>query len=177
MSNQSVSSLKPLAPGLILALLAISFGFLLGSSFGAIESSIKDHLRSSADAVFETVYNSDAEKRDAVVSKSWRYLKRAHLHGGAIGAVALASILLLGLIGDPGLIERITAASFGGGALLYSIFWLVAGLSAPSLGSTHAAKEALEFIAIPGASLCLLGLGGTLLTVFLRLVMAPADSD
>lgn len=157
--------MKALVPGVVLALLSIAFGFLLGGSFGAAESSIKGHLRSSADAVFETVYKNDASKRDAVVSKSWTYLKRAHLHGGAIGAAALASITLLGLFGRVGRLERSTAVAFGAGALLYSTFWLVAGLSAPGLGSTGEAKEALNFLAIPGAGLCLLGIAGTLVSV------------
>jgi len=55
--------------------------------------------------------------------------------------------------------------SLGAGALLYSLFWLFAGFTAPSLGSTGAAKEALSFIAIPGAGLCLLGVVGTILSV------------
>jgi hypothetical protein len=150
-------------------LLSIAFGFVLGGSFGAAEDSIKGHLRSSAEAVFETVYHGDASKRDAVVRKSWSYMKRAHLHGGAIGAAALASIVLLGLFGSPGLLERASAAAFGAGSLLYSIFWLAAGLTAPALGSTGEAKDALSFVAIPGAGLCMLGIGGTLLSVLKQL--------
>ncbi len=173
MSNQSVAQLRPLAPGIVLALLSISFGFLLGGAFGAVESSIKGHLRSSAEAVFETVYQGDASKKDAVVAKSWSYMKRAHLHGGAIGAAALASILLLGQLGGTGFLERASALAFGAGSLLYPCFWLAAGLTAPSLGSTGEAKEALNFLAIPGAGLCLLGIGGTLLSV-LRKLFAPA---
>ncbi|MBW2243500.1 MAG: hypothetical protein JRH01_16075 [Deltaproteobacteria bacterium] len=175
--NRNRSTLRPLAPGIIMALLSIAFGFLLGGAFGAAEDSIKGHLRSSAEAVFETVYHGDPEKRDAVVSKSWSYMKRAHLHGGAIGAAALASIVLLGLFGSAGPLERISAMAFGGGALLYSAFWLAAGLTAPSIGSTGEAKEALGFLAIPGAGLCLLGIGGTLVSVVLQLVTAPAGSD
>ena len=111
--SHPVPDLRPLAPGFVLALLAIAFGFLLGGSFGAVEDSIKSHLRSSADVVFATVYDGDAEKRDAVVSKSWAYLQRAHLHGGAIGAAALASITLLALFGSPGLLERGSALASG----------------------------------------------------------------
>jgi len=169
MSTRPTSDLKPLAPGILLALLAILFGFLLGGSFGVAEDMIKGQLRSSADAVFETVYQGDADKRDAVVSKSWSYMKRAHLHGGAIGAAALATIVLLGLFGSPRALERAAAGSFGLGALVYSCFWLLAGLTAPGIGSTGAAKEALGFLAIPGAGLCLLGLGGSILSVILRL--------
>ncbi|MCP3984770.1 MAG: hypothetical protein GY723_10300 [bacterium] len=172
--NHPVSDPRPLAPGIILALLSISFGFLLGGAFGAAEDAIKGHLRSSAGAVFETVYEGDAEKRDAVIAKSWSYMKRAHLHGGAIGAAALSSIVLLGLFGSAGFLERVSAVTFGGGALLYTVFWLAAGLSAPSVGSTSEAKDALSFLAIPGAGLCLLGIGGTLLSI-LKQLFAPAQ--
>ena len=175
-TGHSSHELSPLAPGMILALLSIVFGFLLGGSFGMAEDSIKGHLRSSAETVFETVYQGDAAKKDAVVSKSWTYLKRAHLHGGAIGATALASIVLLGLLGRPGLLERGSALAFGAGSLLYPIFWLAAGLTAPAVGSTGAAKEALSYLAIPGAGLCLLGVGGTLLSVIRKLMAAPGGS-
>ncbi len=168
--TEPAHDLRPLAPGIILALLAILFGFVLGGAFGAAEDSIKGRLRASADAVFESAYARDADQRDAVVSKSWTYLKRAHLHGGAIGAAALASILLMGLLGlsqgasRPGALERASATAFGAGSLLYACFWLAAGLTAPGLGSTGAAKEALGFLAIPGSGLCVLGLVGTLIS-------------
>jgi hypothetical protein len=160
-----------------MALLSIGFGFLLGGTFGAIEDPIKSHLRSSADAVLDSVYEGDPVKRDAVVAKSWSYLKRAHLHGGAIGTAALASIVLLGLLGTVGLLERASAVAFGGGALLYAAFWLAAGLIAPGMGSTREAKDALGFLAIPGASLCLLGIGGTLLSTLRTMLARPAGSD
>ncbi len=164
-----------MAPGIILSLLSIGLGFVLGGLFGVAEGAIKNHLRSSAEVVLDTVYDGDTNKLDAVVSKSWTYMKRAHLHGGAIGAAALASILLLGLFGNPGWLERISGAAFGAGALVYSGFWLAAGLSAPSVGSTGEAKEALGFIAIPGAGLCLLGIGGTILSVVKSLFVRPTD--
>ena len=171
MPTQPHVDMKPLAPGAILALLSILFGFGLGGAFGANEAALKGKLQSSADAVFETVYEGDSARRDAVVKKSWIYLKRAHLHGGAIGAAALASVVLLGLMGGRGLLERASAASFGAGAILYSSFWLAAGFSAPGLGSTGAAKESLQFMAVPGAGLCILGLTGTLTATVKHLVL------
>ena len=177
MANRTHPGLRAVAPGIVLALLSILFGFMLGGSFGAAEESVKGRLRASADAVFDTVYQGDSSKRDAVVSKSWVYLKRAHLHSGAIGAAALASILLLGLFGEVGTLEKVTTLAFGGGALLYSVFWLAAGLSAPGLGSTGAAKESLEFLAIPGAGLCLLGIAGTLTSILKQALATPAEGD
>jgi hypothetical protein len=59
----------------------------------------------------------------------------------------------------------------------YSLFWLAAGLTAPAVGSTGEAKEALGFLAIPGAGLCLLGIVGTIVSVLRQLIAAPSDSD
>lgn len=168
MTTQPNENMKPLLPGAILALSAILFGFLLGGLFGAAEGAIKGQLRASADAVFDTVYDGDEARRDKIVNKSWSYLKRAHLHGGAIGAVALAAIVLLGMLGEVGILERVSSLALGGGALLYSVFWLIAGFMAPGMGSTGDAKEALDFLAIPGAGLCLLGVAGTLLSTIRR---------
>ncbi len=155
-------TIRPLAPGALLALCAIAFSFSLGGAFGIAEVAIKTHLQESANRAAEEVYAGDSQKMDAVVRKSWSYMKRAHLHGGAIGAAALGSIVLLMLLGNPGRIERLGSIAFGAGALLYSLFWLFAGLTAPSLGSTHDAKETMQFLAVPGAGLCIIGLCATL---------------
>lgn len=56
MSNNQLSGLKPLAPGVISALLAILFGFVLGGAFGAAEESIKAHVNRSGEEVLDTVY-------------------------------------------------------------------------------------------------------------------------
>lgn len=156
---------KPMAAGLCLALLTIFFGFALGGAFGAAEAPIKKRLADSGTDALETAYAGDAAARDAVVKKSWEYLQRAHLHGGAIGTAAVASILTLFLLCRPGAVPTFSALAFGAGALLYSLFWLIAGFKAPGMGSTGAAKESLQFIAIPGAGLCLLGLAGTIVSV------------
>ncbi len=165
--NDQVSPnlLKPFAPGLILALLAILMGFGLGGAFGAAEDSIKGYLKESTEPVMDSVYKGSVRKRNAVVNKSWSYLKRAHMHGGAIGTAALGCILVLALTGRAGLIEKTTAMAFGTGAILYSAFWLLAAIKAPVLGSTGDAKDALKIIAVPGAAFCILGLLGTLFSV------------
>ncbi len=99
---------------------------------------------------------------NAVANKSWTYLQRAHLHGGAIGTTALSCILLMALIGKSGRVEKTITTAFGAGAVLYTLFWMLAAFKAPGLGSTGAAKESLNFIAIPGAGFCILGLLGTI---------------
>lgn len=156
---------KPVAAGAVLSLLAVIFGFALGGAFGAAEAAIKGRLESSGAAALETVYKGDAAAMDAVVKKSWAYLQRAHLHAGALGTAGLASIALMILLCPLTLPAQLSALAFGSGALLYSAFWLLAGFMAPGMGSTGAAKEALELVAIPGTGLSLLGALGTLFCV------------
>lgn len=154
-----------MAVGACLSLLAILLGFSLGGAFGAAESLILRRLDRSGTAVLQTVYQGDVAAKDAVVKRSWANLQRAHLHGGAIGTASLASILALVLLSRLGALAKASTLAFGSGALLYSLFWLVAGFTAPGLGGTGVAKESYSFIAIPGAGLCILGLLGTILSV------------
>lgn len=154
--------------GALLALTAILLGFVLGGAFGAFEDVVKGRLEASGNAALATAYNGDVAAKDRVVSKSWEYLKRAHLHGGAIGAAALGSIAILLLTTRLGPIARLSAPAFGAGALIYSIFWLVAGFAAPGMGSTGAAKEAFKWLAVPGAGLAILGVVGTMVAVWVE---------
>ena len=139
-------------------MLAILCGFGLGGAFGLWEQKIKDHLAAEAKKVETTVYQGDAAKMKAVVDKSWVYIKRAHMHGGGIGAAALAVILLLALGRGPDLLKGVAAVLLGVGSLGYSVFWMLAALRAPGLGSTGAAKDSLRLLALPSTGLCLVGL-------------------
>jgi hypothetical protein len=123
--------LRPLAPGILLALASIAFGFGLGAAFGAAEDDLKDHLQAGAQAVMESVYAGDESQARPVVAKSWTYFKRAHLHANGLGTIALAVRL--------------------------------AGLTAPALGSTSAAKESLAWLAISSSGACVAGLALTLI--------------
>lgn len=166
----SVESLRPMRAGLVLSLLTVLFGFGLGGVFGAFEDSLKGNLRSRAEAVRESVYGNDEAKLQATVDKSWTYYKRAHLHGGGIGAVSLAAILLLGALPScrHALHGRI-ALGLGLGGLGYANFWLLAGTLAPGLGSTGKAREALSWLALPTAGLLLISLGAVLVLVIVEL--------
>ena len=143
--------------GLCLAMLGILFGFVLGGVFGAAEDSLKGYLQAQGEAALTSAYGGDEAAMEAVVTKSWSYFKRAHMHGGAIGTSSVALILMLILLCRPGKLASTAAIASGVGAVLYPVFWLWAGAIAPGMGSTGAAKEALEFIAIPGAGACLAG--------------------
>lgn len=165
MNTQMRTVPKSIVAGLCLSLLTVLSGFVLGGALGAAESSIKKHLDDSGTAVLQSVYQGDVAAKDAVVKKSWEYLKRAHLHGGAIGTAAIGSIMALILLCRLGMLAKLSALALGSGALVYSLFWLFAGLTAPGLGRTVIAKESLSFVAIPGAGLCILGLCGTFFSV------------
>lgn len=144
--------------GVALVVLTLFFGFAIGGAFGAFEESIKADLTARANAVADTVYGGDASKIKGVLDKSWSYYKRAHLHGGGIGAAGLGLLVLLALLKRPGVrVRQGLGLALGLGSLGYSVFWLLAARSAPTLGGTAAAKEALEWLAVPSAGLLLLG--------------------
>ncbi len=162
-SDFAQERLRPLAPGIGLALASIAFGFGLGVAVGAVEDDLKDHLHASAQAVLESVYAGDEAQAKPVVKKSWTYFKRAHLHANGLGTAALAASLLLALLGPPGVLARLSSFGLGAGALFYAAYWLFAGLMAPGLGSTSAAKESLAWLAIPSSGACVAGLAGALI--------------
>jgi hypothetical protein len=158
-STEGFERIRPLRVGVLLALLSIGFGFGLGGVFGLFESEIEGHLESEGRVVLESAYGGDEAAMKKVTSKSWIYLKRAHLHGGAIGTAALALCMLLAFL------ERSSSAVRGGvsaalglGAFGYPIFWMLAALRAPGLGGTGAAKETLGWLAIPSSGLIIAGL-------------------
>lgn len=144
--------------GVVLALLAILFGFGLGAVFGAAEASVKGHLEAEGKAALTTKYGGDPAKMKPVVDKAWVYVQRAHLHGGAMGAVALGLCLLLASLPRAGRANAVAAALSGAGALGYAVFWLLAALRAPGLGSTTAAKESLQWLAMPTSGMAIVGL-------------------
>lgn len=163
MSTLRVALLRPVAPGLVLALLTALFGFGLGIAFGANEEGLQAILSASAQAVSDTVYQGDADKMQAITSKSWTYFKRAHMHAGALGTFALSASLLLAFLSRvPTGARAATSGLMGAGALGYSVFWLWAGLRAPSLGSTGAAKESLAWLAMPSSGAVVVGTALTL---------------
>lgn len=177
-SIESVSSfsgrLREVRWGVALSLLTILFGFAVGGAFGILEESMKGRLAASAAANLDSAYGGDEAKAKAVVEKSWIYLKRAHLHGGAIGTVALVCTLLLAALRRPDRRVRAGIAGvLGGAGLGYAIFWLVAGFRAPALGSTGAAKETLTWLAFPSAGLLLVGLVAVVVLACWELFSAP----
>ncbi len=161
MDDFAKSRLRPLGIGLILALLAIGFGWGLGGVFGAAEASVKAVLADSGAEALQSAYDGDTARMKRVVHKSWSYMKRSHLHGGVLGSSAVALILLLALLSPPKRGAQVASAALGAGSLGYGVYWMFAGFKAPGLGSTHLAKESLDWLAIPSAGALLVGLGIT----------------
>jgi hypothetical protein len=147
----TVSVLRPAMPGLFFAMLTVLFGFGLGIVFGANEDAIKSRLKASGTAVRDTAYRGDDAALKAVLDKSWVYMQRAHLHAGALGTTAIALSVLVAFLGTSALWTRLISVGLGGGGLGYSIYWALAGFRAPGLGSTSAAKESLEWLAVPSS--------------------------
>ena len=92
------AALRAALPGLAVAVLTVLFGFVMGGVFGLNEDLIKDRLAGSAAAVTSTVYGGDPAAAEPIVAKSWEYMQRAHLHGGAIGTAAIGMILVMLLV-------------------------------------------------------------------------------
>lgn len=152
------TELKNLRWGLVFSLVTLLYGFCLGAAFGAAEESMKGKLKADAEQVFESIYEKNTEKMKTTLDKSWTYMKRAHLHANGLGTTALTLILLLACYPSSRKIRAWIAIALGLGSFGYSVFWMFAGFRAPGLGSTSAAKETLEWLAVPSSGLCLLGL-------------------
>ena len=133
--------------GIAIALVAILFGGLLGLSFGCCEDDIKGSLRASADTVLDKHYSGDANKAVSTVKKSWVYFKRAHLHSQTMGIIAIVFALLAAWLKFQPKYQLGISLLSGLGSLGYGVFWLAAALLAPGMGSTHAAKESVGWIA------------------------------
>jgi len=177
MSNNGIANIKPAKLGTLFALLTILYAFALGATFGLFEDKVKDHLKAEAAAVKDTVYQGDEAKMKKITDKSWIYCKRAHMHAAGLGAIALAVIVFMGVIRTPCFIKFLGSLSIGLGSLGYSVFWALAALTAPGLGSTHDAKEALYWLAQPSAGLCVLGLLLAFIAFFASMCCGDGDDE
>lgn len=156
-SRDLVNGLRPVAAGLLLAMLTLFYGFGLGGLFGLREEAMKEGLRASAEATFAG--RADAEAQTSrIVGRSWSYMKRAHLHANGLGTSALALSILLGLLPVGERAKKLAALALGLGSLGYSSFWMFAAYRAPILGGTGPAKESLGWLATPSVALLFAGL-------------------
>lgn len=158
----TIESIKVVRWGLLGATCAILLGFCLGGAFGGFEDPIQGWLKGQGEAVLAEVYGNNAQKLEQTLERAWHYLLRAHMHGGGIGSAALGLSLMLAWLPGSQRLRSILAGALGFGAIGYSSYWLLAGMLAPRLGSTGAAKEMLSWLAIPTAGALLLGVATTL---------------
>jgi hypothetical protein len=173
-----MANIKPAKLGTFFAMLTILYAFSMGAGMGLFEKEAKQFLKDEALAVQDTVYllkdakaetqpaadqkaapgKIDEVKMKATTEKAWKYVKRSHEHAGGIGAVALAMCLMLGIVSRCGICKFLGSLCLGLGGLAYAVFWGLAAWKAPTLGSTGAAKEMFEYVAMGGGGMCLFGL-------------------
>lgn len=158
MKNDIVKNLRPMKFGIVFSLLTIAFGFGFGGAFGGFEDNLKNHLKSKGRQALSTVYKGDEAEMKKVLDKSWTYFKRAHLHANGLGIIALGLIFLTSFLSFDTRIKVVAGWFLGLGAFNYSLFWMIAGLRAPLLGGTGAAKESLKWLAVPSAGMLITGL-------------------
>lgn len=148
--------------GILFSLLGIAWGFVVGAVMGALDTGFKGRMRVRARTRLDSVYGGDEAKMEKLVAKGFKYCIRSHIHGGAIGSSALACILLLVVCGESGGLAVLSSFTFGLGGLIYSIYWMMAGIHTADIGDATLAKHHMRFVAIPGAGMVLIGLFGTI---------------
>jgi len=143
--------------GLLFGLLAVLYGWGLGLVFGVNEDGIRTRFLADAEgsrAIYLQKAGSE-EGATAAIKKidetAWRYFLRAHLHAGAIGSIAIGGSVVLALLSVGRGPKTVASTLLGVGSIGYPLFWMWAGMRAPGLGSTAAAKESLQWLAIPSA--------------------------
>ena len=177
--------LGPVRFGLLFGLLAILYGWGLGVAFGLNEEAFRKRFLADAEAN-RAIYVQEAgseEGATAAIKKidesAWTYFLRAHMHAGGIGSIAIGASVVLSLLSVARGAKLVASLLLGLGALGYPLFWMLAGLRAPGLGSTKAAKESLEWLAIPSAGALFIGglitFGLVAADLFFRR-RAPADT-
>lgn len=150
-STSLTANLRAASLGLVLAVLTILYGQGMGIVFGLNEDVIKSRLKASATEVRDSVYKGNDAAIKAVLDKSWNYMQRAHLHAGGMGTTAVSLIVVLCLLGTSRRVTVAIGVALGAGGFGYSVFWMWAGFRAPGLGSTGAAKESLNWLAMPSS--------------------------
>jgi hypothetical protein len=175
--------LDPVRFGLAFGLAAVLYGWGLGTLFGFGEDWIRRGFVADAEASrhlyvrktgSEAAATAEIKRIDEV---AWRYFLRAHLHAGAIGGIAVGGSLVLALLSVRPVLSSLASTLMGVGAIGYPLFWMLAGLRAPGLGSTGAAKESLRWLAIPSVGALIAGGAITFALVIANLFVARAGTS
>jgi hypothetical protein len=169
--NGSKSQLDPVRLGLVFGLLAVLYGWGLGILFGAGEDWLRARFIADAEKnrAFYVQKAGNEEGATALIKRidasAFTYFIRAHLHAGAIGSIAIGASLVLAFLSVRPALKTAASSLLGFGAIGYPLFWMWAGLRAPSLGSTGAAKETLRWLAWPSSGALIVGAILTLVLV------------
>lgn len=182
MTSAFKATLDPVRLGLLLGLVAILYGWGLGIVFGFGEDWIREGFVADAEAS-RPIYLQRAGSEEAATAAirrmdetAWRYFLRAHLHAGGIGSIVIGASLLLALLSARPRLKTAASTLLGLGAVGYPLFWMLAGLRAPGLGTTAAAKESLRWLAIPSSVALVLGGIFTLALVVADLFLSGRSS-
>lgn len=176
--NRLTPGLRSALVGLGLALLTILYGQGMGIFFGLNEDAIQNQLKASAAEVRLTTYKGDDAAIKVVLGNSWNFIRRAHLHAGGMGTTAFALMILVGLLNTPRLAAWLIGFGLGAGGLGYSVFWMWAGLRAPGLGGTKAAKESLRWLAMSSSGAFVLATLAVLILLIVAMISrTQADSS
>lgn len=147
------SQLHSVRFGLVLGFVAILYGWGLGIVFGVGEDWIRERFVADAEAN-RALYVSATGSEDGATAaikrideSAWLYFLRAHMHAGGIGSIAIGSSVVLALLAVRSGLKGAASVLLGYGAIGYPLFWMWAGMRAPTLGSTDAAKETLRWLA------------------------------
>ena len=170
----AVIDLRPVRFGLALGLVAVLFGWGLGVVFGLDEHGYRQRFVADAERnrAFYVQKAGSEEGATALIKRidesAWTYSLRAHMHAGGIGSIAIGGSVVLSLLSVGPMPKLVASTLLGVGSIGYPLFWLLAGMRAPGLGSTGAAKESLQWLAVPSA-------GGLFAGALLTLGLVVAD--
>ncbi|MBK5205817.1 MAG: hypothetical protein JJD98_10525 [Polaromonas sp.] len=139
--------------GLLLAILTVLFGIVLGVVFGVNEEGIVNWIAQGIAAHPELHDASSPEK-------IWRYVQRAHMHAGGIGAFSLGLILAVALSGMRAPLKKLSSSLIGLSGF-YPLSWFSTFYLSPSIGRDAAHHSAIS------ETLTYIGVGGLLLGLFI----------
>jgi len=139
--------LKPIALGMVFAMMTLLFGETIGMVFGVAEDPVEEWISATIAA---NPANPDlvTKSPEAIAKKSARYILRGHFHGTGIGAMSVGLILAIGASWVSARWKMLLSLGVGVGGFIYPICWLGAGLLMPSIGK-EAAKGAMEILVFP----------------------------
>ena len=169
--------------GVFFATLTLLFSYSLGMYYGIANDSIKAQRKATVKVHAED-FKNNAKKMDGAIETSSKYMKRAHLHGGAIGAGTLALCLALGLFvknifgfseGFTNNIKTLLSIALGLGGTLYSVYWLVVSYGVLEVADKHEVKEAYAWMVYLGAGPMYLATLATTILILLNCFCCKKD--